>query len=88
MTSSTEVAPGVVVDGTSTLARTNRLTSVDMLRGLVLVIMAVDHVRDMVTHPASTDYSPRWSSPALPGRGSSRAGSRTSALRRSSCSRG
>jgi uncharacterized membrane protein len=28
-----------------------------MLRGLVLVFMALDHVRDMVTHPLSTDYS-------------------------------
>jgi hypothetical protein len=28
-----------------------------MLRGLVLVIMALDHVRDMATHPLSTDYS-------------------------------
>ncbi len=35
----------------------NRLTSIDMLRGLVLVIMALDHVKDMVTRPLSTDYS-------------------------------
>ena len=34
-----------------------RLTLIDMLRGLVLVIMALDHIRDMVSRPLSTDYS-------------------------------
>ena len=42
---------------TSETAGRNRLTSIDMLRGLVLGIMALDHVRDMVTRPQSTDYA-------------------------------
>src|SRR5688572_210735 len=36
-------------------ARAYRLTSLDMLRGLVIVIMALDHVRDYVHAGAASD---------------------------------
>lgn len=42
-----------------TSAETNqrgyRLTSIDMLRGLAIVVMALDHVRDFVMHSAGAD---------------------------------
>lgn len=47
----------MVESGIVSPASVKRLTSIDMLRGLVLIIMALDHVRDMVMHPQSTDYS-------------------------------
>jgi len=37
--------------------RADRLASVDLLRGLVMVVMAIDHTRDFV-HAAAMDFSP------------------------------
>ena len=37
----------MTVSSVSQDARSYRLTNIDMLRGLVIVIMAIDHVRDL-----------------------------------------
>lgn len=59
-------------DGTVPHAKPPRLTSVDMLRGVIIILMALDHVRDFFharawlfdpTDPAKTDlavYLTRW----------------------------
>ena len=46
----TRPAPSTISD-----ARTYRLASIDMLRGLVIVIMALDHVRDYIMAGAEQD---------------------------------
>jgi uncharacterized membrane protein len=51
--------------GSPTLARTPRVGSVDVLRGLVMVIMALDHVRDYFTSSTINPTDPKLTYTAL-----------------------
>jgi uncharacterized membrane protein len=56
MTASARTAQ-VAVNATAGVARTPRVQSLDILRGLVMVIMALDHTRDYV-HAAAMAFQP------------------------------
>ena len=48
-----------------TFPRTDRIVSVDMLRGLVMVVMAIDHARDYLTNVPFEPESIAHTWPAL-----------------------
>ncbi len=47
------------------LSRSNRVTSIDIVRGAIMLIMAIDHVRDF-THTGAMTYNPTDLSTASP----------------------
>ena len=59
MKSATTMAAPTISAGSRTPARTQRVGSVDVLRGLVMVIMALDHVRDFFTSSTINPTDPR-----------------------------